>query len=810
MADEVIRWVLMSDRKKLARLPLRGWGIRHRLLIWGLSLFGIALTAVVVASYFYTLKQIEQDAAELQAEIASVTADRIHVFVRRKIERFSDMGAAVSLYEQGSKEQRLLLSLLVKKDSSFTDASIIDARGMEVLKVSDRRVYFPSDLSDQSKSAKFNEAIKGENYISQVYTSDKSQPYVTLAIPLWGTAQSIVGVVSAEADLSFLWEAIGEIRFGTGGYAYLVDQKGNLIAHKDPQLVLKKMNLRQADGVQKFLRNPTRSDPSPAHKGRGLMDRPVLSTYAPVPELGWAVILEEPLDAALANVEQLKRYALALLAVSLFVGAAVIAWVSDRITGPIRELHEGAKTIGSGNLDYRVNIGTGDEIEWLGEEFNKMAAELKVSYATLEQKVEQRTRALSALYDVTTTITQLLDLDAVLEEVIKKINTVFHFDATTVFLFNADGSELYVRAAFESEPGVPAYSSVFKRGQGLIGRVAETGEPIIFEDRRSDLRYHELSHGEASCRAGFNFLANLPIRTGERCIGVLACNGRERRRLSPEEIGLLTSMADHIGVAVERATLFANLKDKTGQLEKANLELEQANRDLLQANKAKDEFLSVMSHELRTPLNVVMGYTGMIKDRVLGEINPEQERALEKVITRSDDLLRMITEILAATSIEAQAVKVKTQEVSLGSFLDDLRSTYEIPLNKELALNWDFSPELPTMRTDSEKLKHILQNLINNAVKFTDRGNVTISARYNPKAKAVEFKVADTGIGIQRELLPWIFEMFRQGDSSETRSYGGVGIGLYIVKKFTDLLGGRIETQSKPGKGSIFTVTIPC
>ena len=159
MADEVIRWVLMSDRKKLARLPLRGWGIRRRLLIWGLSLFGIALTAVVVASYSYTLKQIEQDAAELQAEIASVTADRIRAFVRRKIERFSDLAAAVSLYPLGSKEQQLLTSLLVKNDGSFTDVSIIDARGMEVLKVSDRRVYFRSDLSDQSRSAKFNKAI---------------------------------------------------------------------------------------------------------------------------------------------------------------------------------------------------------------------------------------------------------------------------------------------------------------------------------------------------------------------------------------------------------------------------------------------------------------------------------------------------------------------------------------------------------------------------------------------------------------------------------------------------------------------------
>jgi len=433
---------------------------------------------------------------------------------------------------------------------------------------------------------------------------------------------------------------IEKIHFGTAGYAYLIDEHGNLIAHKDPLLVLKKMNLRQLDGVQKFLRNPTRSDPSPAHKGRGLMDRPVLSTYAPVPELGWAVILEEPLDAALANVETLKRYALVLLAIGLFVGAAVIAWVSSKMTGPIRELHEGAKIIGSGNLDYRVNIETGDEIEWLGQEFNKMAAELDVSYATLEQKV----------------------------------------------------------------------------------------------------------------------------------------------------------------------------KDKTGELEKANSQLQQANCSLLMANKTKDEFLGVMSHELRTPLNVIMGYTGMMKDGMLGEVNPKQEEALQKVVNRSEDLLRMITEIMQATSIEAGAVTVESRDVNLVSFLDDLRSSYELPLgqlNKDLTFKWDYSPDIPTIRTDREKLKHTLQNLINNAVKFTDRGYVSISARYVPETKVVKFKVADTGIGIQEEMLPSIFEIFRQVDSSETRNHGGVGIGLYIVKKYTEILGGNIQVESEVGKGSVFSVTIP-
>src|SRR6266576_2909688 len=335
----------MRDFWKKIPGPLRGGGIRRRLMMWGLSLFGLGLLVVVVAGYFYIVRQIRQDAAALQSELASVTGEQIRNFVRRKIERFSDTADALSLYQLASKEQHLLLGLLVKNDSSFTDASIINSEGMEVVKVSDRKVYFPSDLTDQSKSLKFIKALKGEDYISPVYTSTRAQPYVTLAIPLWGAAQSIAGVVSAEADLSFLWEAIGKIQFGTAGYAYLVDENGNLIAHKDATLVLKRMDLRQVDGVKKFLRNPTRSDSAPANEGRGLTGSPVLVTYAPVPELGWSVVLEEPIDTALANVEILKRSALLFLVGGLFVGAAIIAWVSQKITRPIQELRQDVATM---------------------------------------------------------------------------------------------------------------------------------------------------------------------------------------------------------------------------------------------------------------------------------------------------------------------------------------------------------------------------------------------------------------------------------------------------------------------------------
>ncbi len=228
------------------------------------------------------------------------------------------------------------------------------------------------------------------------------------------------------------------------------------------------------------------------------------------------------------------------------------------------------------------------------------------------------------------------------------------------------------------------------------------------------------------------------------------------------------------------------------------------------AQRAKDEFLSVMSHELRTPLNVIAGYTKIVQEGMLGPIAPEQVRALEKVSRHSNELLAMVNSIMDATKIEAGAIVVETDEFPLSNFLDALRLLYEYPLGKPVSLRWEYPRNLPTLRTDREKLKRVLQNLINNALKFTEQGHVTVSACRQAGTSRIEIAVADSGVGIAAEDLPLIFEKFRQLDGSRTRTQGGVGLGLHIVKTFTEILGGTVTVQSRPGTGSVFTVTLPC
>jgi signal transduction histidine kinase len=553
----------MTEEKDLSR-PIYG-SIRRRLMLWGLVLLGSALMLNTIAGSIYTRHQIRQASAKLQKEMASLTARRIRSFIERKLERLQDAATAMSLHPLGGQEQKLLGLLLVKNDPSFIEFSIVDHQGMELLKSSERTVYLTSEFQKKSASAAFLKAIGGDFYVSPVRTSDHAEPYVTLAVPLWAGSQKPIGALIAEANLKFLWDVVGESTFGSDAYAYVIDERGKVIAHRDASLVLKGLNVESLSKIRRFL--STRSeDPMPGEEGLGISGKQVLSTYAPVPELGWAVVVEEPVELALADLDRLHRYAFLLVGVGLLVGAGIIVWASRKITRPIQELREGAEIIGAGNLKHRANIKTGDEIEELADAFNKMTEALQNSYATLEQKVEQRTREMSALYEVTTAVNESLDVQSILDAVIAKTTEIFHFQATRVFLFNEALDALEIRASFEAVPKYFRGTRSFRRGQGVVGRVADSGEPLIFEDIWTDSRYAAFSKTKAMQIAERHFFAAFPIKNQSHVVGVITFNGEAPRKLTTDEIRLLTSMAEHLGVAIEKANLFGQVQSRSQHL----------------------------------------------------------------------------------------------------------------------------------------------------------------------------------------------------------------------------------------------------
>jgi PAS domain S-box-containing protein len=400
---------------------------------------------------------------------------------------------------------------------------------------------------------------------------------------------------------------------------------------------------------------------------------------------------------------------------------------------------------------------------------------------------------LRALRDIDHAISSSLDLRTVLAVLMEKIDLVLPYSVVTVRLFNR-ASGLLEPVACRNLDENEWKKAEWRGGRGISNVVFAGKAPLIIRDTRADAR---LLDGEFHRKHKLISYVGVPLTVKDDTLGVLGFYTREEHDFTGEEVEFLKTLAGQAAVAIHNSQIYE--------------EMAQLAVNLASSNKVKDEFLSVMSHELRTPLNVVMGYTAMIKDQMVGAVNPEQSQILEKLMSRVRSQLDMVNSMLQATQIQAATVALEREEVRLKDLLDGLKSDYSANLTKPLTLVWDYPSDLPAIRSDGKKLRQIVENLLDNAIKFTDAGRVTVSARVRGDGPCfVEFKVEDTGRGIPAEALHVIFEKFRQADSSETRLHGGIGLGLYIAKNFAELLGGAIKVETAAGKGSVFIVTIPC
>jgi PAS domain S-box-containing protein len=229
-----------------------------------------------------------------------------------------------------------------------------------------------------------------------------------------------------------------------------------------------------------------------------------------------------------------------------------------------------------------------------------------------------------------------------------------------------------------------------------------------------------------------------------------------------------------------------------------------------EVERMKNTFLAIVSHELRTPLNAILGYAEMLKEAIYGPVNEKQFRASDRIMTNSHRLLDIVSDLLDQAQMEAGKLSLHIKPFRPAELIENTRVVMDrIAADKGLKLSCELDPTLPDLiQGDLARLQQILVNLINNAVKFTEKGSVQLSLLSSGK-ESWSMSVRDTGIGIPEDQLPTIFESFRQVDSTVTRKYGGFGLGLSIVKQLSDLMGGKIGVISKLGEGSTFTITLP-
>jgi len=406
----------------------------------------------------------------------------------------------------------------------------------------------------------------------------------------------------------------------------------------------------------------------------------------------------------------------------------------------------------------------------------------------LEKAISMERQAI--LHEINLALTSTLDLHAVLDLLLNKIKILLPYSAATITLLNKKTGIFEPIACWNIDEH--EWKSVATMESDLKARSSENA-PVLVRNIQADIPSPAF---EFLRKEGLAAYWPVPLVAGQEILGALTFFTREKQEFSKKESQFLSTLASQVAIAIYNCQLYELMKNQAAELKQANQEME--------------ESLGIISHELRTPLNVALACVSLIKDEVVGDINPEQKKLLEKVIGCSNQQIDMINSLLDTTAMESGNIRVNRQKVNLEAVLAELRVTYENPLQRDSSLIWDYPPDLPIIETDGHKLKVVLQNLINNAIKFTPEDGITISARYLAQRREVKFTVADTGIGIPKDSLAHIFDKFRQLAGSETKIYGGIGLGLYLVKKFTQLIGGRVEVESEIGKGSTFTVTLPC
>jgi signal transduction histidine kinase len=414
--------------------------------------------------------------------------------------------------------------------------------------------------------------------------------------------------------------------------------------------------------------------------------------------------------------------------------------------------------------------------------------EVRREQRAAEQLRRQRER-LEAMHEVNVAVTSTNETRSILNALLEKTLSHSPYAAALVRLRDPQSQLVETVAAlgFDTKERLDAATLSFVDG------IMKATEPLIVRNVFTETRFENLAFFK---QEGLVSIIGLPLVANHETLGCLVYAAREEHGFGVEEVEFLDTLAGQAAMAIHHSQLYRQSQQQT--------------EELRHAHRIKDEFLKVVSNELKTPLSVIAGYTDMFNQGLLGQLTPIQEKAIESIERQSKDLGGLINTVLQVSDIESESLRAGENEINLWEFLSELRSEYEPPLAKNVKLVWDYPADLPAIQSDRPKLKRIAENLINNAVKFTEHGTVTISLYYLAPAKTLELTVADTGIGMASERRGVIFEKFRQlQDAHRALQHGGVGLGLYIVKRYMDILGGEIHLDSEPGKGSTFTMRIP-
>ncbi len=415
-----------------------------------------------------------------------------------------------------------------------------------------------------------------------------------------------------------------------------------------------------------------------------------------------------------------------------------------------------------------------------------------------KEAVRARLSELSALFQVSTTLNLQLRLNVILEIIVRRVVSTLRAQQASVMIYNPEDGVLETRASYGLESEF-ARNARAKLGEGIAGWVAKRKEALLLAGNPSEAelaRHYKINRNITSA-------LSLPLKVGDRCVGVLNVNRiNHPDPFKEHHREVLRMFAEHVGAVIDRAEAMERLNQRTRALEEANVRLSEL-------NQMKDVFLSTASHELKTPLSSVIAYAELLEDNMETLGAAQRADFLRRLRGEATRLLGLIEDILDLSRLESGKLVLRRQPADLNEILRDSVETVRPAAEKHsIRLAEEYDPGLPHLSLDEVKMRQVFVNLISNAIRFSpDRSPVTIRSRQEPGYYVVE--VSDRGPGVTPDEATHIFELFAQGVHGREVPDSGLGIGLHLVKRISELHGGHVGVNSLPGEGSTFWVRLP-